>query len=103
MSESSSEQMRQSMLEQTEADEWDELTPATRIELLGQKMDAIDDLDDLSEEEAQWLEEESVQAMEDLKAAFEPAIRVVKEAYEDVVKSLRPLVEMAEDIENNAE
>lgn len=79
---------------------WDELPPGTRAKLLAQQMN---DAEDLAEEEARWLKEESERTAEEFREAFRPLLEWRRDAAQSFVESMQPLVELAEDIENNDE
>lgn len=67
------------MLEQTEADEWDELSSDIRIRLLAEAMDPVEEL---SEAQARWIKTECEQAIPEFKAALKSVIRTLLELYE---------------------
>lgn len=98
MTDDSKHELLLSMLEETEVDEWGDLPIGLRFELLAQEMD---NADDLSEEQARWLKEESEKAMEDFQDAFEPVRRTLVVLLQDIAKNMQPLLKQTQDIENN--
>lgn len=102
MTEESANEMLQSMLELTTEDEWDDLTAASRLELVKMKLNSSGDL---SEEQVRWLIDEQDRAIADLKETMQNMFVALEEHVKPylvaIAESMQPLAELAG--ENNAE